>query len=173
MPVEEYSAEELVGLADAAWATVTDRYPDAKRPEAKFVRAFTVDQRLPVIVGCLAELGFETAISREGGGYEFLNPIPEKTELAQYVCNVRFPVNKGEVKIASELTLSDMYDYFVNELTPCLEREGFTISAPTSKAEFVETWPHQSFNPYFDIDSNLPEAQGLAERCPHHGDYRQ
>ncbi len=153
--------------ADLAWEKVLARFPDATRPDANYIRTPDQDAYMATIVDCLSDEGVEATLALNGGGYEFVDEYTEQVAVAEYICNVMYPADPSWYPIATKDQIGQIYDYFVTELTPCLEREGHAIDAPPSRQFFVDNWPHAGWNPYFSVDTSDPARTTiLEEKCP-------
>ena len=153
--------------ADIAWEKVLARFPDATRPDANYIRTPDQDAYMATIVDCLWDEGIEASLALNGGGYEFLDEYTEQVAVAEYVCKVMYPPDPSWYPVATKDQIGQIYDYFVTELTPCLEREGQAIDAPPGRQYFVDNWPHAGWNPYFSVDTADPDRTIiLEEKCP-------
>ncbi|WP_193509610.1 hypothetical protein [Cryobacterium sp. BB736] len=162
---QPFNAMDLA--ADIAWEKVLVRFPDATRPDVHYIRTPEHDAYMATIVDCLSDEGVEAALAENGGGYEFLNGYTEQVAVAEYICNVMYPIDPSLYPIATKDQIGQIHDYFVTELTPCLEQEGHEIDAPPSRQYFVDNWPHAGWNPYFSVDTSDPDRTTiLEEKCP-------
>lgn len=53
---------------------------------------------------------------------------------------LKYPLDPQYTQPLTDERLAIVYDYFVEELVPCLEAEGYPIPDPPSKAQFIDTY---------------------------------
>jgi hypothetical protein len=167
--VESPEEKRAVELADGAWELVAASFPDAKRPDIERVRFVSQAEYTGAMYDCLREEGVDVALSIDGDAFE-ITSIPEQAEstaVSLYTCKVRFPLDQSSGEPLDSESIAELYRHYVDELTPCLEREGFVIPPPPSRQTFLEEWPDLDWNPYFFVeDSDLGDFETLRLACP-------
>jgi hypothetical protein len=102
-------------------------------PNTEMIRLVPADQQAAVLKDCLAQAGFDVTIS--DGGVAPPSDIPRSQadayQLAEYVCYAEYPADPDTFPPAlNETEVETLYDYYVNELMPCLEAHGYDIPSP-------------------------------------------
>lgn len=157
---------------DADWQAFSDQYPDVQRPVVDIVRVVGLEDWATTIAACMGDQGFAVSVSRDNGlEWESL-PVAqaESFALAQFICSATYPLNpKVNVPLDDE-QLARLYDYFVNELTPCLEGEGFAVGdAPSLQAFTDDYYSERSWSPYDAVvsqQSSEDDWYEVNEKCP-------
>jgi hypothetical protein len=111
--------------------------------DAQFERYISPEEYAAVMVPCLTEQGIPAHPLPDGGvGY---GDWPEEQWLLQaeaaYRCNVRFPIDPMFEEPLNENQLRRLYSYLVDELTPCLEDEGYATTTPPTVDVFIGSYP--------------------------------
>ncbi len=157
--------------AEEYWEFVVSMYPDATRPEAERVRFISPDEWAQVQVDCLNGEGFRAEASSDGG----LAPsaqIPEAQmegyAIARYICTVKYPFDPKYLAPISPEQIDLVYDYYVDTLIPCLEREGYPVDDPPSRALFRDTYETEDrWMPYeVLLGSSQSEWDRVGGICP-------
>jgi hypothetical protein len=105
--------------------------------DVKFVRFLNPDEYATVNVDCLAAQGFTATVTFDGG-IDFGDYPGEQTPAlleATFRCAVQYPVHPKYSQPHTEEQIRVMYEYYKDELVPCLNREGYSVP-PTD----VPTW---------------------------------
>lgn len=171
----------LVGAPDgalpppdaAALRELAERYMlDDPPQDAEFVRYISPEEYAAVMVPCLTEQGIPVRALPDGGvGYD---DLPEEEWVRQreagYRCHVRFPTHPMFEEPLSDDQLRRLYSYLVDDLTPCLEDEGYATTAPPAVEVFIETYPvGNAWSPWPANDPRLhaeEEWYRLNVACP-------
>lgn len=138
---------------DTQWESVLERFPDAFRPDVDLVRYIQPNEWSKVMASCLSDAGIEATIS-EDGGIETSTPVgqEEPHAIAWYVCQAKYP---GDPELAQPLTSAELeylYNYLVNDLTPCLEAEGYKVDDPPSLQTYTDTYlTADAWTPYSSV----------------------
>lgn len=157
---------------DEKWAAFSAIYPEVTRPTVEVVEVLNLENWAETIATCLVDEGFSVNVTPDNG-LEW-SAVPEAQQqsfaLAQYVCDARYPLNpKLNVPLDGE-QLTELYDYFADELVPCLESEGFAISAMPSRQAFIDDYyTERSWSPYSDVVGNVESDDRwheINEACP-------
>lgn len=128
---------------------------------------------------CMAEAGHEMLVSFDGG----MGPSPDMPadqsdawELAFYICVAQYPVDQTLFKQYGREQVDLLYAYYVDELVPCLTREGYENPEIPSLETFRASWidtdsgvavTDTTWGPYDVVDigaQNNWEALNL--KCP-------
>ena len=155
------------------WDLVLEHYPDAVRPEAALVRSVSMDERGSVMAQCLSEEGFPGATPGALGSYRIADVPSEQDEafmIANYVCNVRYPLDpKYDVQL-TDSQLSVLYTYFSDSLAPCLEGLGFDVPPRPSEQSFIDSYEETGGWPIYDgvaaAVSDETEWNQVNRECP-------
>ncbi len=163
---ESFLAEQQLSERTA----LLEQYPDAIVPlpsDIDRIRLVDESEWAMTIAECLQSRGF-TASSSNGG--VSVGPLPPGQDsalaVAQYVCSVEYPVEPTAPLTVDEVGL--LYDYFVAELVPCLERNGQSIPDAPSREVFVDQYDSpNSWWPYsFVIPRGPDDDRDLRSACP-------
>ena len=89
-------------------------------------------------------------------------------EIARYVCDAKYPVDPSLTQPPTDAELDYLYNYFVDVLNPCLEREGIEVIEPPSRQAFKDSLlSPDSWSPYVDVDiRGQDEWTRLNRACP-------
>jgi hypothetical protein len=157
---------------DQSWQRVESAFPDAERPDVDLVRFIDQSEWAEVIVACLVEQGVDAKVSNDGqGGYESQGVVGQELSMAiaAYVCDAKYPVDPSLTQPLTDAELDYVYDYFVNVLNPCLEREGIEVTEPPSRQAFKDSLlTVDSWTPYLAVLENpgQDEWTRLNRVCP-------
>lgn len=142
--------------------------------DVEFERYISPDEYAAVMVPCLTEQGIP-ATPLGDGGISFGDIEPEQGQLQRegmYRCSARFPVHPLFADPLDEDQLRRLYEYLVDDLAPCLEREGYSTPPPPSLEAFMSSYSDPDadvWSPYPVEDSRLEEESEwyrLNEVCP-------
>lgn len=138
--------------------------------DAAFVRYVGPDEFATTHAECLRQQGFDATETADGGISHGAVP-PEQAQAlheALHRCNIMYPVHPRYRERLTDEQRSRLYDYFVNELVPCLQAEGRRIGPVPSRETFIATfYTDESWHPYHSVGaSNQREWARLNERCP-------
>jgi hypothetical protein len=133
--------EQIVSrYLDNAWRNVVSIHPDAIRPEVDRVRLIHQTDWTTIIPDCLAEMGHHVEPDANGSWSVQGGPGSEPYFLAFYTCDAMYPVHPKYNAPMTDAKITQLYDYFLNSLKPCLEREGYTVPPAPSLQRFQETY---------------------------------
>lgn len=153
-----------------------EQYPDAVAPlpsEIQRIRLIDESEWSDTLAECLTGKGFE-ALNSSSGGIS-VGPVPTGQDsalaVAAYICSVEYPVQPSEPLSTDEIGL--LYDYFVTDLIPCLEGNGYSIPNAPSREVFVEQFGSQGpWLPYnFVFPGGPEEDRQLRAECPEYPAY--
>ena len=171
----------LVGAPDApiappdaaALRELAERYRlDDPPQDVEFERYISPEEYAAVMVPCLTEQGIPVRALPDGGvGFD---DWPEEQWLLQaeavYRCHVRFPTHPMFEEPLSDDQLRRLYSYLVDDLTPCLEDQGYATTAPPAVEVFIETYPvGNAWSPWPANDPRLHDEEEwyrLNVACP-------
>lgn len=156
---------------DQSWQRAASEFPDAERPEVEFVRFIDQAEWAEVIVACLVDQGVDAKVSNDGqGGYESQGVVGQELSMAiaAYVCDAEYPVDPSLNQPLTDAELDYLYNYFVDVLNPCLEREGIDVIEPPSRQAFKDSLlSPDSWTPYLAVDIRGQEEWNRINRaCP-------
>ncbi|ROS57780.1 hypothetical protein EDF50_0071 [Frigoribacterium sp. PhB24] len=161
-------AELRQEATDQRWEQVTQRFPDAVRPEVALVHELAGGDLAPV-VSCLRDAGLpvvddvgvgEDGSTSQGYSYEMPDggPPPEWAELAAYRCDVMYPVAVTETLTVEQAAW--LFDYLTMFQLPCFEALGAPSTEPgMTREEFATAWPHQGWYP----SAGSKSSRGLSD----------
>lgn len=133
--------EQVVGrYLDIAWRNVASIHPDAMRPEVDRVRLIDQTDWTTIIPDCLAEMGHHVEPDANGSWSVQGGPGSEPYFVAFYTCEAMYPVHPKYIAPMTDAKITRLYDYYLNSLKPCLEREGYTVPPAPSLQRFRETY---------------------------------
>jgi hypothetical protein len=126
-------------LRDRALAQEAEALGVALPADAEFVRYINPDEYGRVHAACMTEQGFEATETFDGGVR--YGPIPDEQGEAQRIaamrCKVMYPVHPRFHLPTTESELLALYDYYVNDLVPCLAAEGYEGPEHPSRETFL------------------------------------
>lgn len=167
---EDREQEQL----DSLWALVVSLHPDAVRPTVDRVRFIQPAEWPQTQADCTREEGFDVIISLDGG-LSSPQGLPdaqrEAYRIARYVCNAKYPIDPKYSEPLTPEQIAAVYDYYLQDLIPCLEGEGYPVPSPPSRSLFLETFlSSKQWIPYSEVfwDADVPEAEFMrvSEKCP-------
>jgi hypothetical protein len=144
-------------------------HPSASVPDVALIRYVLPSEWAVLISQCMTDAGFDASL-RPDGGVDYVQ-VPEVQGQAQatahYVCSVQYPLDPIYARPLNQEQLDYLYWYFTKELTPCLEREGHSISTAPSFSTFVDQYAAAPWTPYSDVvTTSNAEWMALNEECP-------
>jgi hypothetical protein len=138
-PAEGASLEQrearAVRQADLLWqiSSFADQQP-ANQPHEFISQSEWAD----AIVGCMTAAGYEGYVS-DGTGYSFESSSGEAESVMHLTCSSQWVVLPTEDEMLGDAQLSYLYDYYQQELIPCLTLAGFRVTSAPTRTEFVES----------------------------------
>lgn len=139
-------------LDDAAAAGSIQNPPSVPR-----IRFISPEELGSVRVDCLRDQGIP-AKATEGLGYS-LGDVPASqgaaANLADYVCQAKFPLHPQYNLPASSAAKGLAYDWMVNQTIPCLKAQGLLIDSPPSR----EVWVASGANAWLPDDDLLQQLK--------------
>jgi hypothetical protein len=159
---------------DAYWDYVSGRVNGADRPDVELVRLVDPYEWPQVQAECMHGEGFpDVAILPDGGLQPGLSDEAQESAylLSRYVCTAKYPIDP---KYAAPLTaeqIGAVYDYYLDDLVPCLEDNGYSVPEPPSREVFEENFAGERWSPYaevFGADPSIPidEYYRVSAECP-------
>jgi hypothetical protein len=104
-----------------------------------------------------------SVIFPEGAGYD------DQYLLSDYLCRARVLLSPAQAGYFSTGQLNAIYDYYQEELIPCLALRGHPINGPHPRADFVDGPDYVLWSPYSDLNYDTITSAGLDElvaSCP-------
>lgn len=177
--LDSMTDEELTQLQlDAYWSAVIGRFPEASRPEVAIARFISLNEYAVTIASCLNDAGWTGARATPDNGVESGDvPLEQRESIAMdlYVCQATYPVDPRYNRPLSPTQLSELYNYFENELRPCLERLGYPVPPAPSEATFIETYAENGgWDVYGGVAANVngqDEWDAVNAACPQSPDF--
>ncbi|WP_104129361.1 hypothetical protein [Cryobacterium sp. N21] len=156
---------------DWEWERVLRESPDAVRPMIDIVRFVDNDDWGTARESCMHDLGWPDVRATADGGLEsgmIQNSQAGAHALAMYTCNAKYPMDpKYNVPLTDE-RLGELFDYFTDELQPCLAAEGYDTPAAPSRETFIDTYAETGgWNLYEGVAGNgQSEWNAINKKCP-------
>jgi hypothetical protein len=140
--------------------------------DVEMVRYISIDEFGVVRARCLTEQGFQATATFDGG--LTFTPVPDDQGEAQRIasmrCAVMYPVHPRYHQPPTEAQLRITYDYYVDELVPCLAAAGYDAGEPPTWETFRATYfDDGSWTPYRGVVATNPDPaawQEINETCP-------
>lgn len=155
--------------ADELWQRVVSQFPSAQRPEATVVREVGLSEWPAEQTRCLTEAGFEARVVDDSVSSTVPHGQEEAHALAQYVCEVSYPLRSSDALPQSDEQLRELYVYFVDELVPCLEGLGYNVGPVPSLTAFSERYYGEDpWTPYVVVGPMVPPGDfaAVSAACP-------
>lgn len=168
-PEAEPAGDPLLAQAlEQNWRDFSGRYPSVERPEVEVVAVMDLEEYQPQLVACVREEGFPEATIDPMGGIGYEGSQLDAYELAMYICRARYPLDPKYYEPLNDEQLGKLYDYYVTELVPCLEGEGYSTPPAPSRQSFVDNHLTEPWIVYDDVPDSLSESAWyrLNEVCP-------
>jgi hypothetical protein len=155
---------------EQARAELLERFPEAEVPVVAFVRFISPNEYGTTMADCATERGFPAEATADGGvRYGQIPPQQaEDVAVATYSCAVQYPVDPVYQQPLNQEQLAYLYDYYVNQLAPWLEEQGYSTPNPPSEATFTDRYESgEPWTPYATIDAPSEDAwYELLRACP-------
>lgn len=160
---------------DQIWATFHAEFPDVERPTVPVKRVIERSEWVAVMVDCLTEAGFpDVEASADGQSYSSGEGAQlQSFRLADYVCNATYPQDPKYFLPVNDAQLEYLYAYYVDELVPCLQAEGYSPLPAPSKQAFVDAGlDNAEWWPYKGLSANMDDAEWtrINQICPQGAD---
>lgn len=134
-------------------------------PKVDVVRYVTLDEQPVVFARCMADSGFA---ADDEGEYSAPSSQIRSLNVALYTCTAKYPLQDRFYQPYTIEQKRIIYDYFVAELVPCLQKEGFSPPPPPTFETFLATIGTASeYTPYSTIAESLQAKQlrALQDKC--------
>lgn len=159
---------------DQEWQQLQARYPSAQRPQVDRVRYVSLEEWDDAIVDCLQREGYSQVTVGPTGGVSYegiADSQMQAFQVAQFTCSMQYPVDPKYFQPLTEEILTRLYDYSVGELTQCVERLGYEVSAAPSLRTFIDSYSTDPWSPFGDalMQANEQGADAtirLFDECP-------
>lgn len=160
---------------DESWASIASMDPQAVRPETAIIRYVTIKDHFRLVADCVNEQGFTANLGADGGISFGEVPPAQGTALniALYVCTASYPLEDKYTLPPTEDQLRRLYEYQANESVACLRALGYTISAPPSLQQFIDTFNTQdAWSPFAEALATATEVEAIEANaaCPQQPD---
>jgi hypothetical protein len=145
-------------------------YPDANLPPVEITKMVSPKQQNELIVDCMTEGGWDATLSSDDG-VEFgaVAPAQEEALLVKlYECQSSYPIDSKWLDPLSRSELRRLYDYYVDELAPCVAERGIDVPVAPSFETFAESYKgNEQWHPYANV-RNVPreDLDKLLSDCP-------
>lgn len=146
-------------------------HPGVPVPAIEFVRFVTPEEWAAVTAECMTAAGFTATVSDDGGVEYGGIPVDQAValDLASLECRLQHPMDPRYSAPLSAYQIQYLYEYYVYDLVPCLEDEGFDIDEAPSFQVYAETYDtEEMWTPYsrIAIDGRASDWDALNVRCP-------
>lgn len=144
-------------------------FPTGALPEAEFVRVVTSTDWPEAMAQCLQARGFDAVAKADGGVDSGFPPeLAESHAVATYQCRTSYPIDSTGQELDSKEELEGLYDYYRDDLVPCLESQGWSQeNDPPSLSSFIETYDSDPWIPYAVVDPTSEDDWfALNKVCP-------
>lgn len=168
-PVPAAERERLHAQQDeAARDMLTSAFPTAQVSDVDMVRYVDPSEWAEAVQDCMIELGFGARVRPDGGiDFDQVDGQEEANAVAYYTCSIRYPIDPDFARPLNQTQLEYLYDYYVNDLTSCLEDEGYAPGSAPSLITFVEQFDQAPWSPYDRVStSSESEWIDLTTACP-------
>lgn len=171
-PTSEPNESTGIPEDDPAWALVVEQYPNAKRPTVSVVREVALSEWPIAFADCLTSSGFRSTPTPDGGTKTDAVPAAQEEAfaVAHYVCKKSYPLEAKYTTPLSQNQVAALYEYFTEQLTPCLRGQGVDVDEAPSLEVFSETLNTSSaWSPYLSIqveNLTLDQWNELSVTCP-------
>lgn len=85
-------------------------------------------------------------------------------EVSDTTCHLTYIYYPHEVGYFSASELGYLYDYFTDELVPCLEAQGLQIAQVPTRQQFAGSAGFVSWDPYAEVNGPVPAL--VMQQCP-------
>jgi hypothetical protein len=162
------TAPSLQEQLEYQWSKVVARFPEAVRPDVQLVRYIDQNEWASIQAECMNAEGFPDVFATRDGGLssgEIPSGQEEAYQVAEYVCFAKYPLDPKYLTPWTDERLGRVYDYYANELIPCLEKEGYDPPEPPSRVTFIDGY--DGWSPYLGVvDFTQDEWFRINELCP-------
>lgn len=130
----------------------------------------TQDEWIVATVECLRDAGWDAQADFEQDGFEIPSFTFEQRDAlmkAEADCARSVGELPDEPPMSAE-EIGEQYDYFVEELIPCLTERGYQVDDPPSRDAFVEAYySNDSWSPYLNVDPVTEDDwREINRECP-------
>lgn len=139
---------------EGLWAA-TGLYAD-QRPVSPPVTVVSLDDWAAAYVKCMNNAGFYRYDVAEGGGISVERTSGERSDLERltvYLCTMSFELEGQFDSRYSAAQIEYLYDYYRDELVPCMASRGFTVTEVPTRSEFE--FGLGSWHPYLALPDDL------------------
>lgn len=156
---------------DASWQEFSARYPGIERPDVAVEKVMDAEGYPAQLVDCVHEAGFPEVTLDPDGGIAYEGSQLPAYDLALYTCSARFPVDPKYTQPLDDEQLSKLYDYYTQELVPCIESEGYTAPEAPTRQYFIEHYLEGAWQVYAGVadatqTGSMSEWYRMNEVCP-------
>ena len=158
----------LAQYLEQHWKEFSVRHSDVERPEVAVVAVMNAEEYPAQLVSCLHEEGFPEVTLDPLGGIGYEGSQLDAYDLAMYICESRYPIDPRYTQPLTDEQLGKLYDYYANELVPCIEREGYTAPEAPTRQYFIDHFSDAPWRPYSEVSDATGESEWyrMNEVCP-------
>lgn len=139
---------------EGLWAA-TGLYPD-QRPASPPVTVVSLDDWAAAYVKCMNVAGFPSYEVTEGGGFTYEPSEGDDSELERlsiYLCQMSFELEGQFDNRYSAAQIGYLYEYYSEELVPCMASRGFPVAGGPTRYEFEQGLG--SWHPYLALRDDV------------------
>ena len=168
------------GLSDAEAAALQQAFNDSSwqatglsddlRPADPSTEFVPSEEWVGRFVSCMNDAGYDNyEASPDGFGYSVEDQgRTDSEQLTFYICDVSYRADYDELVQLNHAEMDYWYDYYKQELVPCLENHDVPIFEAPTRAEFHEDFG--TWNPYWSVRPKDQEFvfsdEQLHRECP-------
>lgn len=160
-------AEWQARFSDEQWDRAN--LPDDLRPAVPMVVYGSNSERESAWVTCMNAAFLESGVAESES-----SPGALWYPIADFTCSVAFQVIDEESGLLNGAQADYWYDYYANQLVPCLAARGFLVEGAPTRAEFVDDYGQ--WNPYYALPKGTitrlfgrlldSDPTGILQSCP-------
>ena len=150
------------------WWQVTG-LPDELRPPDPPTELVSSEEWADKFVSCMNDAGFDNYTAQPGGYSVEDHGLNDDEQLANFTCTLSFAVDVGDSYQFNHAQMDYWYDYFKEDLIPCLANHDIPVFEAPTRAEYYDTFG--GWHPYWAVRSKDQEFvagnQQLQRECPY------
>lgn len=165
-PATRGAPESDAGFLEQYRSGLAELHGLSEPPVVAVIRRVAPAEQSDLVATCMEDRGWPVEVDPDGGVMASVpnHQMPALNE-SWYVCWASYPPLAQYLRPLDDDQLGQLYDYYVDDLTPCLQAEGYLIEPPSRAV-----WLHDAstsdrhWMPYFDVDGT--PTNDVFQRCP-------
>lgn len=146
---------------------IAEMYGVQDPPSVDVVKRVGPKEQVERVVACMHKAGWSDVQIENGGIRGPWDPDdPEQREaigLALYTCYAKYPIRTELLKPSEEMHRR-LYNYFKDELAPCLKSRGYDISPAPGWEQWLHALQHDK--EFWDPAIEVPHDEYPEDACP-------